>query len=194
MNYESLDRIRVEQECFIDFDRKNSEFVVLGRKDNNVAIAISRIYGVFCEIAARNRLPTKGNLVEPPQKQELLSDVYLDRRHSLVNRQITFKVHVDNSGAQCHLTGHTPPMVRGPFADWESKRSSILRANHLYLRKVVQQALNDLIYIRSHVTMKVNFGTLVLFAYQQPKENVFPLMEFMQMLRGKQTQTELLRQ
>lgn len=197
MNTEAFDSIRSDHACHIEYVRKTQSFQVYGMKTANVQEALDRIHGVLCEIATKNRClgatATRVHMVVPPTSEQLLMGVHLDGNHNLKDRQITVKRLPENGGVQCHLTGRKP--ARGALATWEKKREALLKANSAFLRKVVQRGLDDTLYCRAHVVMKVNFGTLVLFGYQRPAGNAIShdTMYFMEMMRGKGIHAEVLR-
>lgn len=195
MNTESLDPIRFDHECHIEYERNTQSFHVYGLRSPMVQEALDRIHGVLCEVATKNRLlgsATRIHIVVPPTSEQFLSDVQLEGNHNLKNRQITVKR--DHMGVQCHITGRKPPQKH--LLAWERKREALLKANSAYLRKIVQRGLDDTLYCRAHVVMKVNFGTLVLFGYQRPADGSqsHDATLFMEMMRGNCIQAEVIRQ
>lgn len=167
-------------------------------KHVNVQGALDRIHGVLCEVATKNRwlgtTAVRIHMVIPPTSDQFLKEVYLDTNHNLLNRQITVKRLPENNGVQCHLYGKKPP--QRILANWDKKRATLLKANSLFFRNVVQRGLDDTLYCRTHVVMKVNFGTLVLFGYQRPSgnSNSHDTLAFMEMMRNKSVQAELVKQ
>lgn len=198
MKTEAFDAIRFDHECHIEYVRKTKSFLVYGMKAGNVQEALDRIHGVLCELATRNRCngatAARVHMVVPPTSEQFQKGVFLDGNHNLKDRQITVKRLPGNGGVQCHLTGHRP--TQRDLAAWENKREALLKANSAFLRKAVQRGLDDTLYCRAHLVMKVNFGTLVLFGYQRPadKSTSHDTMYFMEMMRGKGIHAEVLRQ
>lgn len=159
---------------------------------------MDRIHGVLCEVASKQRClgpnAAKIYMVIPPSSEQFLKDVQLDPNHSLRNRQITVKRLPENVGVQCYLTGRKP--TQRSLAEWGETRETILKANSVFLKKVVQRGLDDTLYCRAHLVMKVNFGTLVLFGYEKPAgdSQTHSTMYFLEMMREKGIQAELIRQ
>lgn len=191
MGFEALDSVRFECEVYIIFSRKRSMFRVLGDDPSNVERAINRIYGAFCEIASKNRKPSKRFLVHPPSLALPGVAVRVVKRHNLENRQVTIKRLPQNIGVQVFLTGD-PPSQRY-LREWQVKREVIKRTNYVYLKKVFQQGLNDVCYFRGHSAMKIHFGTLVLFGYKKPAGGQFALEDFCQMMGDPQTAGEVIK-
>lgn len=191
MAFEALDAVRFDCEVYVIFSRKRSMFRVLGNQPKNVDIAVNRIYGAFCEIASKNRKPNKRFLVHPPSMELPGVAVRIVKRHNLENRQVTIKRLPENIGVQVFLTGN-PPSQRFLNA-WQVKRELIERANYNYLKKVVQQGLNDVCYFRGYSALKIHFGTLVLFGYKKPAGGQFDLEDFCEMMGDPQTAGEIIR-
>ena len=195
VNLNGLDPIRLDHECHIDFVRKDQAIHVYGMKPGDVQSAIDRIYGVLCETATKSRClgptTTRVHIVVPPNSDQLMSDVLLDLNHDLLNRQITVKQ--GNIGVQCQLYGRKPTQQK--IKGWEKTRAGLLQANANFLREVVQRGLEDTLFMRTQVHMKVNFGKLVLFGYKKPSrsDQTHDIQEFMEMMRSRDLQSELVR-
>ena len=198
MYTEGLNPIRLAHECYIDYIRKAQSFHIYGTKLQNVQEASDRIHGVLCEVASKQRClgpnAAKIYMVIPPSSEQFSKDVHLEPNHGLRNRQITVQRLPENVGVQCFLSGRKPPQRF--LAEWDRKRETILKANSVFLKKVVQRGLDDTLYCRTHLVMKVNFGTLVLFGYQKPAGNsqAHDTEYFLEMMREKGIQAELIRQ
>lgn len=191
-SFEALDDIRFENKVYITMARAQSVLRVLGSDHDSVAIAIERVFGVFCEIAARNRKSNRKLLVHPPCAHPIGTAVRLITDHSLKHRQVTFKRLPENIGRQVALTAG--PAGTEWLDMWKIKSEKMERANYAYLRKVVQQGLRDVLYFRGHVTMKVHFGTLLLFFFKEPSggdPEEFKLLEFCEVARHPRTVGEV---
>ncbi|KAI5845322.1 hypothetical protein BZA05DRAFT_421401 [Tricharina praecox] len=57
----------------------------------DVDIAVSRIRGIFCEVAAKRRRPTKMVLLHPPSMNLSATEAIANENHDLINRQVTVK-------------------------------------------------------------------------------------------------------
>lgn len=191
MAFEALDAIRFDCEVYIIFSRKRSMFRVLGNEPRNVDAAINRIYGAFCEIASKNRKPSKRFLVHPPSMRLPGISVRVVKKHNLENRQVTIKRLPGNIGVQVFLTGNPPSQHF--LSEWQIKREAMERSNYIYLKKVIQQGLNDVYYFRGYSALKVHFGTLVLFGYKKPIGGMFGLEDFCEMMGDPQTAGEVIR-
>ncbi|PWW77014.1 hypothetical protein C7212DRAFT_294470 [Tuber magnatum] len=189
-SFEALDDVRYENRVYITLSRAEGIFHVAGEEEPLVEAALERMFGVFCEVAGRNRKPNRKLLVHPPSSNPRGATVKLIMEHGFKDRPVTIKRKAD-----------IWPMVRlstiPPRAEWlemwKTKRARIERANYIYLKKVVQQGLNDLLYYRGHSTMKVHFGSMMLFSYRAPKREEFELLEFCEMAKNPQAAGELIR-
>ena len=197
MNTEAYDIIRVEHECHITYDRKQNAFIVYGDTDASVKECLERMYGLLCEIATKNRImgntATRAHIVAPPHPENLQMDVLLDTKHAHRNRQITIKRQVENNGVECRMSGRKQP-ARNMKA-WNVTRGNILKSNDRYLRELAQRGLEDTVSCRAHLSMKVNFGSLVLFGYRKPANGgqCHDMDTFLEMMRNKDVQSELIR-
>lgn len=193
MTLEALDDIRFEEEVFIIYSRNRNLFRVLGEKNTNVESAVERIYGAFCEVATKNRKPTKMCLVSPPSIRLPAIKVYVDENHDLINRQVTVKRIDENKGIQVFLGG---PRPNHRFLEiWRIKGEILRKANLEYLRKALQQGLLDVAYYRGQARLKVYIGKLVLFGYRRAslKDGTYELQDFSEMVRNPQTDGEVIR-
>ncbi|KAI5810115.1 hypothetical protein DFH27DRAFT_538158 [Peziza echinospora] len=191
---EALDPIRMDHECHIDFNRADEAIYVYGMKPVDVQTALDRIFGALCEIATMNRClgptTTRFHITVPPSSEVVKSHVKLDQDHNLVGRQITVKLN--NIGVQCTLNGLKP--TANSLREWEEDRIRIIKANAVFFRKIVQRGLEDTLFLRTQVHMKVNFGKLVLFGYQkQSSPDGHDLKKFLAMMRDNHVQSEMIR-
>lgn len=153
---------------------------------------------MFCELATKQRClgstAARIHIVVPPSSERYLNEVRLDNHHDLINRQITVKRLPENRGVQCYLIGRRPPQRF--FDTWEKRRDTLLKANSAFLRKVVQRGLDDTLFCRAHISMKVNFGTMVVFGYEKTERNSqsHDTLYFLEMMRDKNIHAEVLRQ
>lgn len=179
-SFELLDDIRYECEVYIIFRRERGMFQILGENPENVQRATDRIFGTFCETAAKNRRPNLKFLVHTPSAD--LPNIYVSllKNHSLEGRHLT--IRPEFMSVQVVFSGDAPSQR---FLDnWRVRRPKLERANSLYLKQVAQQGLNDVLYLRGHVTLKIHFGTLVLFNHPQPSaDGLFPLEDFCSIIR-----------
>lgn len=191
MNLEALDNIRFHCEVYIIFSRAKNMFRILGHNPGQVNEALNRVFGAFCEITSKNRRANKRFLVHPPSPQLPGTGVRIVKKHNLEGRQVTIKHAPKGVGIQVFLTGAAP--TQGYLREWKLKRRRIKGANYRYLQEVVQEGLKDIYYFRGYSTMKIHFGTLLLFGYKKPKGGLFELMDFCNMMGNPQTSGEIVR-
>ncbi|KAH0603688.1 uncharacterized protein H6S33_007347 [Morchella sextelata] len=191
MNFEALDNIRFHCEVYIIFSRAKNMFRILGHNPGKVNEALNRVFGAFCEITSKNRRPNKRFLVHPPSTQLPGTGVRIVKKHNLEGRQVTIKHAPKGVGIQVFLTGAAP--TQGYLREWKLKRRRIKGANYRYLQEVIQEGLKDIYYFRGYSTMKIHFGTLLLFGYKKPKGGLFELMDFCDMIGNSQTSGEIVR-
>jgi len=187
LNYEALDEIRFDCECYITFSAKRSAFRIQGDDSRKVEQAIDRIYNCFSEIAMRNRKPIKMNLVVPPHKASHTSEVSMTKHHGLNNMQVTIKRN--NQGVLCRLVKSTVEYDE----TWPALRKQHQDANEAYLRKAVGQVLQDLYYNRGYAKFRIYFGTLLMFAYKRAKDERHKILEFFNMMHEAQASGEVIR-
>lgn len=191
MNFEALDNIRFHCEVYILFSRKSNMFRILGQDPGKVNEAVNRVFGAFCEIASKNRKANKRFLVHPPSTQLPGTGVRIVKKHILEGRQITLKHAPRGIGIQVFLTGAAP--TQAYLREWQFKREQIRAANYRYLKEVFQEGLKDIYYYRGYSTLKVHFGTLLIFGYKKPQGGLFDLMDFCNMMGNSQTSGEVVR-
>ncbi|RPA96985.1 hypothetical protein L873DRAFT_1692442 [Choiromyces venosus 120613-1] len=190
-SFEALDDIRYENRVYITMSRAEGIFYVAGEDEALVEAALERLFGVFCEVAGRNRKPNRRMLVHSPSSNPRGATVKLIMEHSFKDRQVTIKRLKINLGPMVRLSA-IPPNAEW-LEMWKTKRVKLEKANYVYLKKVVQQGLSDLLYYRGHSTMKVHFGSLMLFTYKAPEREEFELLEFFDMAKNTQAAGELIR-
>lgn len=190
-NLEALDEVRFEQTVHIIFNRKAGILRVLGNDPSEVEIAVGRIYGKFCELAARNRKQNRGYLVHSPSTLPSSDKVSIYKEHDLTDRQVTIKRLEGNQGIRVVLS---KSKTGKSFVDWHRLTTSDRqKSNHAYLRAAIQQGLQDVIYFRGYAKLKIFIGKLVLFGYKRPKHGDYAMKEFVDMMKNPQTTGELIR-
>jgi len=188
---EAFDDIRFEHRVYILYVRKRNILRVLGDDSKSVETATSRIFGAYCEIATKNRLPTKMILVQPPSIELPATKVYSKQDHDLVGRQITVTRIRENKGIQVFLSG--PPPGHKFLKDWKTDRESLNKANIEYLRKALEQGLQDVAYYRGHTRLRVYIGRMVLFGYKRANDGTYEFRDFNNMAHDPRTSGEIVR-
>ncbi|TGZ76890.1 hypothetical protein EX30DRAFT_324243 [Ascodesmis nigricans] len=189
-NLEHLDSIRFEYQVYIIWNRKRSLFRVLGENSDNVDKAIDRIYGCFCETAAKNRRPNRTILVEPPSAQMKGVRVRLNSDHDLRDRQLTYS-ETHAPGIQLSLVGPAPSKTF--LRKWYEDSIVKAYANDAYMRRVMQQGLYDVAYFRGYVKLKFYIGRLFLFGYLRSDTGHYDLQEYIENVRSRPFEGELIR-
>ncbi|KAF8249299.1 hypothetical protein K440DRAFT_660295 [Wilcoxina mikolae CBS 423.85] len=188
---EMLDDIRFDQKVYILYVRKRNMLRVLGDDTKSVETAVSRIYATYCEIAAKNRMPTKMILVQPPSMHLPAKEVYSTETHDLTGRQITVRLDPENKGIQVFLYGPKPDHK---FMEaWKTKRASVDRANIEYLKKALGQGLQDVAYYRGHTRLRVYIGRMVLYGYKRMKDGIYDFESFNDMAHDHRTAGEIIK-
>jgi hypothetical protein len=191
MSFEALDPIRFNHRVFILFSRKKGIFRVLGDEIKEVEAAVERIRGVFCEIATNNRKQIKMHLVAPPSVHLRHTKVMVNGDHDQINKQVTFRRTNENKGIQVFLGGPKPDYQ---FLDnWRTRREILKAANVDYMRKALQQGLQDVLYYRGYVKFRVYIGKIVLFSYRRSGDGTYDFEGFSEMVRNSQTAGEVIR-
>ncbi|KAF8542126.1 hypothetical protein BDD12DRAFT_908236 [Trichophaea hybrida] len=186
-----LDNIRFDQKVYILYVRKRNMLRVLGDDTKSVEIAISRIYATYCEIAAKNRMPTKMILVQPPSMHLRATEIHSTKTHDLINSQVTARHEPENKGIQVFLYGSKPDHK---FMEaWKTKRASVDRANIEYLKKALVQGLQDVAYYRGHTKLRVYIGRMVLSGYKRVKDGIYDFETFNDSVHDHRTTGEIVR-
>ncbi|KAI5780540.1 hypothetical protein EDC01DRAFT_633397 [Geopyxis carbonaria] len=192
LSLEGLDPIRFECEVYILYNRRTCQFRALGDRRSLVEKATDRIYGTFCEIAARARKPNKMVLVDSPSVDLPAKLVGYTSEHHLIGRQVTVKRVALNTGIRTYLCGPKP--TKDFIRYWKDKRIILEKANLDYIRRAVQAGLHDIVYYRGIARLRVYFGRLVLFGYRVAGGGgLYDLEDYIPMTRNSQTNAELIR-
>lgn len=188
--FEALDSIRYDNECFILYNRKQKMFKILGDNQGNVDNAVDRVFGVLCEVAAKQRRCNKMILVEPPSHGLPGTVVMMEFQHDLMDVHTTVPHHV-NHGIQLKLGGRSPPVLF--LRQWQHQRESLWAENSNYMHAVIQQGLHDVAYYRGYVKLRFYIGKLVMFGYKRSVTNEYPLHQYMEDVRAPQSDGEVIR-
>lgn len=182
----------MDLEVYITYRSERQCFWVRGQSQDSVQTAIDRIFIVFCEVTARNRLHFHAALVHPPFIYRPL--VKLDHKHDLTSRQVTFRFQKEAAGIQCHLQDYNNiPTDR----KWPVRRQALLLANEHVTKIALQNTLHDLIFLRMNAKLRVHFGTFILVRLRRPNgpiEHTAEIEEFMASVRDQQTKGEIIRE
>lgn len=188
----ALDPIRADCNCFVTWDANMSAFFIQGSSQENVLSCKDRIFGLYCEIAATRRAPVSAYLVDPPAVENIRSHILINTKHPYVGKQLTFDRN-SKLGALCSLTGTVPN--KEFLAFWKKEREVLKRANWDYIRRLVRQGIDDIYYMKGHLKMKVNFGTIIFESYKKPNQgNKLEFDDFMESMHDEKTRGEMIRE
>ncbi|CCX34171.1 Similar to hypothetical protein [Tuber melanosporum Mel28]; acc. no. XP_002837166 [Pyronema omphalodes CBS 100304] len=191
--FEGLDDVRQEQEVYILFNRAKNMFRILGDDREKVSLALTRLKGIFREVATMTRKPTTEVLLKPPSLELEAMRVAVAPARDLQNRQITFQVNEENTGVTAKLDGPRP--TRDFMEFWKNRSEIIQKANMIFMRKCLLRGLEDVAYCRSYVRMRVYIGRMVFFSYMRTKapDGRYGIDDFGEGVRNSRTEGEVIR-
>lgn len=193
-SFEQLDDVRIEHDVWIVDHRQldGYMFQVLGEDPDAVDKAVARLYGAFCAAAAKNRTIMDKHLLHPPSMDLQNTRVSLIRERELENCQTIERFWGRTTGVRALLVGEPPSWE---FVEsWKTRREILEAANDRFIKKVMSEGLREVVYFRGYASLKINFGSLVLFNYKiQPPEG-FSIDDFSNMVRDSMTSGELIKQ
>lgn len=208
---EALDQIRFDCNVHIVWKAKRNAFSIYAGEylqdspfeaEKQVAEAINRIYGVYCELSSRS-LVRHGNkiiLADFPRPESLTTHVRLLRQHEQVGKQLSYPLITGKGDPTVNvmvvLAGDRPP--RAQIEEYKANYPTLKLANQEYLRALTQRALEHIYYFRGHCKMKVYIGSVVLNDHMRPRQDdTLTFKEFVDSThgtkQGRSTKGELIR-
>lgn len=168
MASEALDPIRMDQKCYITWDRVSSCFQVYG-KESNVQSALLRIRKTFFHLCATQISPVRAYVW--CSSADTPTHVFLTD-HTLAN---------DTEPKQS-------PRGEGEFEDEKQLKDAQLREKHsvLRIRDNISNALRNLHYLHRRLELRVRLGTFYLTSYKDPVGGMYELQEYEDMLEASQ--------
>ncbi|PGH12195.1 hypothetical protein AJ80_06815 [Polytolypa hystricis UAMH7299] len=181
---EILDPIRLEFGYHIyPYDEIPGYIRVDGYDHDVIVTIIQRLRAKCGELMAAMHVKAKVYIVEPPEAYPIQPDVRVARvlRHS--GSELTYtKPELLESVSEANES-----------EGWNSRKAVLRSKNELRLRDAVEQSLRGLRFLRGHVKMRVNFGTMVLDEYRVAKSanGQYTFEEFREMLFHVMTKCHL---
>jgi hypothetical protein len=162
-NIQSLDPIRRENNCVIDYDESKSSFVVKGGVED-VQEALLRIRGLLCKAVVQRSPIQRLYLVQ----NECQNFVLTDHALKVVYRTGTsFKQRIEKT---VKSVGARP-------------RAEDVALNAKKMKDLVVQTLSKVHWHQGHVDMRVHLGTLTLQSYEPFENNTKTLLDFKEMIK-----------
>lgn len=192
-SFELLDDVRIEHDVWIVDYRQLDGYMlqVLGEDPDAVDKAVARLYGAFCGAAAKGRTITDKHLLHPPSMDLQNTRVSLIRERELENCQ-TIERFWGSTGVRALLVGEFPSWE---FVEaWKTRREILEAANDRFIKKAMNEGLREVVYFRGYASLKINFGTLVLFGYKTPPPEGYSIDDFSRMVRDPMICGELIKQ
>ncbi|KAH8148070.1 uncharacterized protein LAJ45_07834 [Morchella importuna] len=182
---------------YLDQERRREErqldgymLQVLGEDPDAVDKAVARLYGAFCGAAAKGRTITDKHLLHPPSMDLQNTRVSLIRERELENCQ-TIERFWGSTGVRALLVGEFPSWE---FVEaWKTRREILEAANDRFIKKAMNEGLREVVYFRGYASLKINFGTLVLFGYKTPPPEGYSIDDFSRMVRDPMICGELIK-
>lgn len=160
---ESLDPIRKENNCVIEYHESRSSFIVKGTVDD-VQEALLRIRGLLCKVVVQRSPIQRLYLVQ----NECQSFILTDHPLMAVNRAaIPFKQRMEKT-------------VKSAGA---RQRAEDVASNAKQVKDLVVQTLSKVHWHQGHIEMRVHLGTLILENYQPFENNSKSLLDFEEMIQ-----------
>ncbi|RPA85871.1 hypothetical protein BJ508DRAFT_411842 [Ascobolus immersus RN42] len=206
---EALDHIRFDCNVHIVYKPKRSAFRIYAgdalqddpvEAERQVAEAINRIYGVYCELSSKNRYLTRVVMVDYPRPENCTTHVLFLRRHEQVGKQLSYPLFTakgaPNVNVMVTMAGTRLP--DGVYQAYAQAYPQLKLANQEYLRALTQRSLEHIYYYRGHCKLKVYIGHIVLYDHMKPNEDdCLPFDRFVNSTQGQQkgrsTKGELVR-
>ncbi|KAG9682284.1 hypothetical protein KCU95_g14397, partial [Aureobasidium melanogenum] len=161
-NFESLNQIRKDNHCFIEFDSHRSSFIVKGSVDN-VQEALLRIKGLLCKVVAQNSPVQRLYLVQNDCKEVTLTDLYL----SVVYQ------------AGSMLEPRVTKTVKSVEAALKVEDVAL---NAKRMKDLVIQTLRKVHWHQGHIDLRVHLGKLDLMTYEPFDNDSKSLSDYKEMI------------
>lgn len=149
-NYEALDPIRMDDSCWITYDRANSSFKVMGDDSTEIKSAVRRLRAIVYQIAARAIDTMDLSLVRPGV--ELYSQVQFISYES---------DSIQRSGAAKFIAKIDPGSLVDSNSHDAASVDNINEANSRKLQKLIMKTLVGLRYYPGNIKMVARYGTFI---------------------------------
>ncbi|KAL4812368.1 hypothetical protein BDW67DRAFT_193677 [Aspergillus spinulosporus] len=174
---ESLDSIRARFGCHLFVPKELPDHIcALGKNHDDMRQIAKSIRVLWAEETAKSNIKAKIYLVEP-QPRAMEGKIVVEKQNQSHN-----------------------PVLRGGLLQipelqgLQERIRSVQSKNNSRILTAVEDCLKGLAFVRGHLRMRVNLGTLVLENYQKPENNKswYCFDEFRDMLLHEQTQGRLI--
>ncbi|KAG9893267.1 hypothetical protein KCU94_g13038, partial [Aureobasidium melanogenum] len=163
-NFESLNQIRKENNCFIEYDSHRSSFIVKGSVDN-VQEALLRIRGLLCKVVAQNSPVERLYLVQNDCQKVTLTNLYLSV--------------VYQAGAMLE-----PRMTKTVKSVGAALKAEDVALNAKRMKDLVIQTLRKVHWHQGHIDLRVRLGKLNLMTYEPFDHDSKSLCDYKEMISG----------
>lgn len=160
---ESLNPIRKENNCVIDYDEPRSSFIVKGGVED-VQEALLRIRGLLCKAVVQKSPIQRLYLVQNECQSFILTN------HPLM------AVH----RAAAPVTQRMEKTVKSAGA---RQRAEDVALNAKRMKDLVVQTLSKVHWHQGHIDMRVHLGTLILENYRPFENNSKTLLDYEEMIQ-----------
>lgn len=176
MSYEALDPIRTACKCHIVFVQEQSSFHVMGKKAKAVQEGLRRLRTTCFQIAARQIASVRLYLLHWPDALCLPTHVYLEPYYppTLDSKQPATEPKLGNA-----------PRGEG-VENNEARMENQTGDSEKRVRRLVLRALLKLHYFRGHIRMRLRFGEFLAQQFRQPKDGMYSLEEYEDMIKESQ--------
>ncbi|KAH0400453.1 hypothetical protein KCU89_g5172, partial [Aureobasidium melanogenum] len=161
-NFESLNQIRKENNCFIEYDSHRSSFVVKGSVDN-VQEALLRIRGLLCKVVAQNSPVQRLYLVQNDCQKVTLTNLYLSV--------------VYQAGAMLE-----PRVTKTVKSVGAALKAEDVALNAKRMKDLVIQTLRKVHWHQGHIDLRVHLGKLNLMTYEPFDNDSKSLCDYKEMI------------
>jgi len=176
-SYEALDPVRMEQSCYVVYNKKRDLFRVMG-KVADVQAGLLRLRKTCFQIAARSLSPVRIYLLRWT-KSEVPLYVYLqDYHHPAI---------LSPEDAPVEKPSRSPRGEADAIDEDRSRQAETQTAlNNERLRSSILRTLRKLHYYRGSIQMRVRLGTFLFCRFRGPNGGVYDLEEYESMTQESQ--------
>lgn len=184
-SYEALDPIRMDNKCYVVFNKEQSLFQIMGREES-VKAGLMRIRGTYFQIVAHTIGALEINSL--PDGDGYSGNVALKPYERI---GIMAKEGGSGGGAMSRDESTEGGVACVPLAEDRGVRSNSL--SHGIVQRSVLGTLKKLHYYRGSIQMRIRFGTFLATRYMKSPTGVYTIDEYKAMIqqsafRGEVTQ------
>ena len=199
---EAFDPVRIEQQCHIVFEDKESHFKIMASKESSVLETMERIKGTMKEYVVKCSRRVTTNLIEPPTKSTTRKAIILEPGPSLGSATASSRIPVlrdqslhpiqrEELGKQpADMTSQDPVKPDGLV----KQTTDMTFENHRQVEESLKRCISNLIFHRSQVNIRINFGTFALTVYRNTGAESLAFRDFVENLAMTATRGDLIRE